>query len=195
MPDTPLYSPDDAPDVTVVAVRKALIKESNAHYDNAKRHFPKLKADQNPTDADFDAAEGRAAAAAYSYLLAAILREAPSRMGERAARDLAALIDAVQQDGLLAIEEANGDLEEIVYAESLSIGTRVRVDRPGAPNFEKAGTIAARAPYSEPNKVGVAIDGRDGVQVYAAYDVSVLPQSESANDDLPEPVAAEEVSK
>lgn len=157
-----------------------------ALYAIAKQYYPKLKAGQNPTDADFDAAEGRATSAAYAYLLAAILREAPSRVGEEAANDLAALINAVQADGLLAIEEANGDLDEIVYAESLNIGTRVRINRPGAADFDKTGIIAAKAPYSEPNKVGVAIDGRDGVQVYAAYDVTALPQPKDAKDDLDE---------
>lgn len=169
-------------DTTVTGVRKALIAESYEHYMNAKRYFPKLKAGQDPTQADFDAAEGRAAAAAYSYLLAVILREAPSRMGEKAASDLASLIDAVQQDGMLAIEEANVDLEEIVYAESLALGVRVRVSRPGAPNFDKTGTIAAHAPYGELNKVGVAIDGREGVQVYAAYDVSALATDDGDNE-------------
>lgn len=61
-------------------------------------------------------------------------------------------------------------------AEKAPLGSRVRVHRPGFPFDGMAGTVAVLHPYGEVGKVGVAVDGRDGVMVFSVDDVTVLPR-------------------
>jgi hypothetical protein len=61
-------------------------------------------------------------------------------------------------------------------AEAVPLGSRVRINRPGFPYDGMKGLVVALHPYDEPGKVGVMVDGREGVAVFSADDVTVLPR-------------------
>jgi hypothetical protein len=59
-------------------------------------------------------------------------------------------------------------------AEKAPLGARVRIDRSGSPFNRMDGIVTVLHPYGEVGKVGVALDGREGVAVFPADDVEVL---------------------
>jgi rubrerythrin len=98
---------------TVTAVRKALIAESYGHLESIKRLTAKHRSGETLTAAELDLVEALAKAKAYSYLLAAVLRQVEAFWGAAEADEMARLFATVMDTGIEVLEDANDDLDDV----------------------------------------------------------------------------------